>query len=138
MTTTTTDISEERLRQFVADGGIPEEDLTGFLDEPCHSMTLQNMDAQVLMDMLNGGKLYGKGVVVGVKDNGNGTMNLLMWVSKLNSMDMLATIKQSYQDREMENPYELLDLEQMDKAISGREMVRAMLTGAAREGQDIS
>jgi hypothetical protein len=134
-----TGIDEERLRRFVRDGkSMDEEEISFFLDSPCLELTLRNFPAQLAGEYA-GLQEIRKGILAGISTSDTaGTVHIKMWMPAFHITPLMNAVRKLYSDAEMENPYEFMDLEQMDAAGPGREYVTAMLICARDAGQDIS
>ena len=128
----TTEISRERIRQFALDGGLTDEAADHFLDSQCHVLMMRNIAAVVVQEVIP--NIMSVGLVVGC-DLGkeDGTMMLTAWVPFDQSKPMLDLIREIYKAKGLSCPYEHYDLDNMDTAMVGRDYIRAMLIGYARE-----
>jgi hypothetical protein len=130
------EISEERIRRFAEEGGLEATAVDHFLNTPCYSLQMQNLDSEVLLAMV--GDLTACGLVVSCEQTEPAKFSLHAWVPSDLAQGIVAKISAAYKAVGKESPYEHYDFQGMDDAMEGRGYIKAMLIGAAGEGQDIS
>lgn len=129
-------VTAENIRAFAAHT-LPEEAVDHFLDSQVHVLITRNLHAKVMEDILP--SLMSVGLIIGFEPAGvPECVALAAWIPFDHSHRIMSEITERYKHYGMENPYQHYDFENMDKAWCGKDYVRFMLEGAAREGQDIS
>jgi hypothetical protein len=131
------EISEERIRQFATDGGMPEENVTTFLDSRCYTMILI-LHGEVVKTLIQETDLMQKALVVEVAPaKAEKHVRLVIWSPAPYQESALSSVRAALQKHGEPKPTEALDLDQMDKALTGREYIRARLEAAWSAGHQI-